>query len=103
LHHVYTQKKKKSGSISIQILTKIGRKNKLLKTVGCAKTYREEELLVMPANTEMERLSGASSLFTEPDDLVVESFENSIANDVSAPLTPCQQVDSYPQTVAADF
>jgi transposase len=75
------KKRNKSGSVSIQILTKVGRKNKLLKTVGCAKTYREEELLVMLASTEMERLSGASSLFTEPDDLVVENFVNSIAND----------------------
>jgi len=69
------KKRNKSGSVSIQILTKIGRKNELLKAVGCAKTYREEELLVMLANTEMERLSGASFLFTEPDDLVVENFE----------------------------
>ena len=28
----------REGSVSIQILTKIGRKNKLLKTVGFAKT-----------------------------------------------------------------
>jgi hypothetical protein len=75
------KKRNKSGSKSIQILTKIGRKNKLLKTVGCTKTYREEELLVLLANTEMERLSGVSSLFTDPDDLVVESFVNSTAKD----------------------
>lgn len=35
----------------------------------------------MLANTEVERLSGSISLFTEPDDLVVENFVNSIAND----------------------
>jgi transposase len=33
------------------------------------------------ANTEMERIRGTQSLFAEHDDLVVESFVNSIAND----------------------
>ena len=75
------KKKNKSGSVSIQILLKNGRKNKLLKTVGCAKTAREEELLAMLANTEMERLQGMQSLFVEHDDLVVENFVNGIAND----------------------
>ena len=75
------KKKNTSGSISIQILSKIGRKNKLLKTVGCARTKREEELLMLLAKTEKERLEGMQSLFVEHDDLVVESFVNSIAND----------------------
>jgi hypothetical protein len=75
------KKRNKSGSVSIQILTKIGRKNKLLMTVGCAKTLREEKLLVMLANTELERLKGTFTLFTESEDLVVENFVNSIAND----------------------
>ena len=75
------KKKNSSGSSSIQILTKINRKNKLLKTVGCAKTKREEDLLLLLANTEIERLQGMQSLFVEHDDLVVENFINSIAND----------------------
>ena len=75
------KKKNKSGSISIQIIAKARRKNKLLKTVGCAKTKREEELLELLAKTEMERLQGLQSLFVEHDDLVVDNFTNSIAND----------------------
>jgi len=74
------KKKNKSESISIQIISKIGRKNKLLKTVGCAKTNREEELLMLLARTEIERLQHSQSLFVEYDDLVVENFVNSIAN-----------------------
>lgn len=74
-------KKNNSGSISIQILAKTGRKNKLLKTVGCAKTPREEELLVLLARAEIERLEGMQTLFVEHDDLVVENFVKSIAND----------------------
>jgi transposase len=74
------KKKNKSGSVSIQILSKIGRKNKLIKTVGCARTKREEELFMLLANNEMERLQGALSLFVDHDDLVVENFVKSIAN-----------------------
>lgn len=53
----------------------------MVKTVGCAKTSREEELLILLANTELERLQGLQSLFVEHDDLVVENFVNGIAND----------------------
>jgi transposase len=75
------KKKNKSGSISIQIIAKSGRKNKLVKTIGCAKTNREEELLVLLAKTEIVKLQGMQALFVEHDDLVVENFVNSIAND----------------------
>jgi len=75
------KKKNKSGSVSVQILMKVGRKNKLLKTVGCAKTKREEDLLILLANNEMNQIQGTQSLFEEHDDLVVDSFVNSIAND----------------------
>ena len=75
------KKRNKSGSVSIQILMKVGRKNKLLKTVGCAKTKREEELLILLANNEMKQIQGVQSLFEEHDDLVVDNFVDSIAND----------------------
>lgn len=75
------KKQNHSGSTSIQIINKIGRKNKLIKTVGCAKTQREEELLILLAKTELERLKGTPSLFAEHEDLVVENFVNKIAND----------------------
>lgn len=73
--------KNRSGSISIQIVQKVNRKNKVLKTVGIAKSPREEELIVLLAKSEIARLQGMESLFFEHDDLVVESFVNSIAND----------------------
>jgi transposase len=74
------KKKNSSGSISVQILIKVGRRNKLLKTVGCAKTKREEELLLLLAKTEMARIQGSQPLFEEHDDLVVDTFVDSIAN-----------------------
>jgi len=75
------KKKNKSSTISIQIISKSRGKYKVVKTIGCAKTRREEELMLLLANSELKRLSGDQSLFIEHDDIVVESFVNSIAND----------------------
>ena len=73
--------KNRSGSVSIQIIQKVGRRNKVLKTVGCAKTQREEDLLLLLAKTEMERIQGLQSLFVEHDDAVVDNFVDGIGND----------------------
>ena len=73
--------KNRSGSVSIQITRKINRQNKVIKTVGIAKTKREEDLLLLQANDEIIRLQAMESLFIEQEDLIVESFVNSIAND----------------------
>jgi transposase len=71
----------RSGSVSIQIARKINRANKVVKTIGIAKTRREEELLIMLAKTEIARIKGMQMLFVEHDDLVIENFVNGIAND----------------------
>ena len=73
--------KNRSGSVSVQIIAKTGRKNKVVKTVGCARTGREEELLLLLANTEIAHLQGMQSLFNEHDDNVVDNFVDSIGND----------------------
>jgi transposase len=73
--------KNRSGSVSIQIVKKNKRKNKVIKTVGLAQTQREEELLTMLAKTELDGIQGSQSLFVEHDDLVVDNFIESISND----------------------
>ena len=75
------KKNNRSGTISVQIISKIRGKYKVIKSIGVAKTTREEELLLLLANTELERLKGSQSLFIEYEDLVVENFVNDIAND----------------------
>jgi transposase len=75
------KKKNKSGTTSVQIISKSRGKYRVIKTIGCARTTREEELMMLLANTELERLECNQSLFVEHDDLVVDSFVNSIAND----------------------
>jgi len=72
--------KNRSGSVSVQIIRKIGRHNKVIKTVGCAHTQREEELLIRIAKDEIEKIEGTQSLFIEKDDLVVEAFVENIEN-----------------------
>lgn len=71
----------RSGTFSIQIVRKVRGSNSVIKTIGIAKTKREEDLLLLLAKTELERLQGLQSLFVEHDDLVVENFVNGIAND----------------------
>lgn len=80
--HMFIRKNKNcSGTISIQIVQKHNRSNKVLKTLGIAQTKREEELFLLLAKTELERLRGLQSFFVDHDDLVVENFVNSIANE----------------------
>ena len=74
------KKKNKSGSVSVQIIDKSRGKYRVIRTIGCAKTKREAELMTLLANTELEKLSGNQSLFVEHDDLVVDNFVNGIAN-----------------------
>ena len=71
----------RSGSLSIQIVQKVNRTNKIVKSIGVAKSKREEELLLLLARSELERIQGLGSLFIEHDDLVVDNFVDSIAND----------------------
>ena len=74
------KKKNKSGTYSIQIISKSRGKYKVMRTIGCARTKREEELMVLLANTELEKFKGNQPLFVEHDDLVVDNFVNGIAN-----------------------
>lgn len=71
----------RSGSISIQIVHKVNRSNRVVKTIGIAETKREDDLLTLLAKNELERLRGLQTLFIEHDDIVVENFVNGISND----------------------
>jgi transposase len=73
--------KNRSGSVSIQIITKTYNRYKVIATVGCARTMQEEEVLLYQARTEIERLQGLQSLFVEHDDTIVDSFVDSLCQD----------------------
>lgn len=70
----------RSGSTSIQIVRKIGRVNKLIKTIGIAHTQREEELLLLITKNEIEKIEGTQDLFIEPEDLRVDTFVANLEN-----------------------
>jgi len=73
--------KNRSGSVSIQIVQKVNRRNVIIKTIGIAQSKREEELLSLLAKQYISSHLGLQSLFVEHDDLVVENFVQQITND----------------------
>ena len=77
----FRRNKNRSGTVSIQVVQKIGRRNKVVRTIGSASTQREEELLILIAKYEVEQLQGLQRIFIEEDDLVVDAFVDSITND----------------------
>lgn len=101
--------KNRSGSISIQIITKTGNRYNVVATVGCARTMQEEEVLLYKARAEIRRLQGLQSLFIEYDDTVVDSFVDSLCQDnlqiVGAEIILGKIYDQigYPQTEGLDM
>jgi transposase len=68
-------KPNKSGSYSVQIISKARGKYKVVKTIGCATTRQEIDRLVELANQEIRKLTNQSPLFhSERDELVEEVF-----------------------------
>jgi transposase len=69
------KKKNRSGSVSIQIIKKIDRVNKVIKTVGSSSDPAEIDLLYHKALYEMPRLYG-STLFDAPVEPKVSELSN---------------------------
>jgi transposase len=68
-------KPNKSGSTSVQVISKERGKYKVVKTIGCATTRQEIDRLVELANQEIRKLANQSPLFhSERDELVEEVF-----------------------------
>ena len=70
--------KNRSGSISIQIISKAYGKYKVLKTVGCATTRQKIIELKIRAKQDIESLQGRLSLFTSDDDNLIENLISSL-------------------------
>ena len=76
------KKKNKSGSISIQILEKQGRNNKLIKTVGSSKDLDEIEKLYQEALDMLPTLQGQSTFnFISNADEQILNFLKNLNND----------------------
>ena len=74
------EKKNKSGSVSVQILQKVGRQNKLVKSVGSAFGQEDIAILVAKAKQEIQIIQGQQSLFIFDQDIMVETFISGLSN-----------------------
>jgi len=68
------KKKNKSGSTSVQIISKGRGKYKVIKTIGSSDNEQEIQKLVLLARQEIERLNAQPQLFISESDTVVEQF-----------------------------
>jgi len=72
--------KNRSGSISVQIISKSDRKYKVIKTIGCGRTEQEVQKLEYIGKQELERLSGQTKLFVSETDTIIDSIFDALSN-----------------------
>jgi hypothetical protein len=64
----------RSGSVSIQIISKSRGKYKVLKSIGCGRSVQEIATLKEIARLEMSKLEKQPGLFVSKDDCFIESL-----------------------------
>ena len=74
------QKKNKSGSVSVQIISKDKGSYQVFKTIGSSNTQEGINLLLHQAKLEIHQQNRQSSLFVSKEDAIIESFLNSLQN-----------------------
>ena len=72
--------KNRSGSTSIQIISKERGKYKVVKTIGSSNNEQEIQKLVFLAKQEMERLNAQPKLFVSESDTVIEQVFEALGN-----------------------
>ena len=74
------RKKNSSGSFSVQIVQKVGRINKVVKSLGSS--FDESELVILErqALLEIERMKGQSFLFSNDRDTNLKSVHSNVSN-----------------------
>lgn len=74
------KKKNKSGSISVQIISKAGGSYKVVRTIGSGFGEQEIQKLWYLGKQELERLGGQPKLFISEKDTMVEQIFDSLEN-----------------------
>jgi transposase len=74
------KKKNKSGSISVQVISKAGGRYKVIKTIGSGRTEQEIEKIYYLGKQEIERLSFQPKLFISETDTIVDGIFESLSN-----------------------
>ncbi len=72
--------KNRSGSTSIQIISKSNSKYKVVKTIGSSKNEQELQKILYSGKQEIERLSAQSKLFVSDSDTLVEQVFDTLEN-----------------------
>jgi len=72
--------KNRSGSISVQIISKSRGKYKVVKTIGSGRTEQEVQNLEYLAGQELERLSGQPKLFISETDTIIDTVFKALTN-----------------------
>ncbi len=72
--------KNRSGSISVQIISKFRGKYKVIKTLGYGNSEQEIQKLEYLGKLELERLSLQPKLFISETDTIVDSIFESLSN-----------------------
>jgi len=74
------KKKNKSGSISVQIISKPKGKYKVVKTIGSSSDEEDLVLLLAKAKAELEKIKGQQNLFVSKKDISIESYISTLNN-----------------------
>jgi hypothetical protein len=72
--------KNRSGSTSVQIISKERGKYKVVKTIGSSDNEQEIQKLVLLAKQEIERLNAQPKLFISESDTVIEQVFEALGN-----------------------
>ena len=72
--------KNRSGSQSVQIISKAGGKYKVITTIGSGKTEQELQRLLFIAQEELDRLTAQSTLFVSKKDISIEAVFATLSN-----------------------
>lgn len=74
------EKKNKSGSVSVQLISKSSEKYKLVKTIGSSSDEQQIAILLGKAKQEIHKIKNQSSLFVFEKDALIESFVSELKN-----------------------
>ncbi len=74
------RKKNLSGSTSVQIIQKVGRTNKVVKSIGSSSDDTELDILERNAKLEIERIKGQTLLFTNDRDKNLQTILSNVSN-----------------------
>ena len=72
--------KNRSGSVSVQIISKEAGKSKVVKTIGSADGEQQIAILVHRAKQEIASLQKQKTLFVFEKDALIESYLSSLEN-----------------------